>query len=57
MLEVRLLYEINDLESPDIEQVSTPSGGTNPQPIVLQSHPSTSSSSSDGIRDNVPCLK
>lgn len=57
MLEVRLLYEINDLESPDIEQVSTPSGTTNPQPIVLQSHPSTSSSSSDGIRDNVPCLK
>ncbi|KAM3932029.1 syntaxin-binding protein 5 isoform 3-T3 [Leptodactylus fuscus] len=58
MLEVRLLYEINDLESPDIEQVPTPSGGgPNPQPIVLQSHPSTSSSSSDGIRDNVPCLK
>ncbi|XP_018412871.1 PREDICTED: syntaxin-binding protein 5 isoform X2 [Nanorana parkeri] len=57
MLEVRLLYEINDLESPDIEQVPTPSGGHNPQPIVLQSHPSTSSSSSDGIRDNVPCLK
>nr|DBA26859.1 TPA: hypothetical protein GDO54_011065 [Pyxicephalus adspersus] len=57
MLEVRLLYEINDLESPDIEQLPTPSGGPNPQPIVLQSHPSTSSSSSDGIRDNVPCLK
>ncbi|XP_075718982.1 syntaxin-binding protein 5 isoform X4 [Rhinoderma darwinii] len=57
MLEVRLLYEINDLESPDIEQVPTPSGGPNPQPIVLQSHPSTSSSSSDGIRDNVPCLR
>ncbi|XP_053317353.1 syntaxin-binding protein 5 isoform X7 [Spea bombifrons] len=57
MLEVRLLYEINDLESPDIEQVPTPSGGPNSQPIVLQSHPSTSSSSSDGIRDNVPCLR
>uniref|UniRef100_A0A6I8PPP5 Syntaxin-binding protein 5-like n=1 Tax=Xenopus tropicalis TaxID=8364 RepID=A0A6I8PPP5_XENTR len=57
MLEVRLLYEINDLESPDIEQVPTPSGGPNSQPIVFQSHPSTSSSSSDGIRDNVPCLR
>lgn len=57
MLEVRLLYEINDLESPDIEQLPTPSGGPNSQPIVLQSHPSTSSSSSDGIRDNVPCLR
>ncbi|KAM4771622.1 syntaxin-binding protein 5 isoform 3-T3 [Rhinophrynus dorsalis] len=57
MLEVRLLYEINDLESPDIEQVPTPSGGPNSQPILLQSHPSTSSSSSDGIRDNVPCLR
>ncbi|XP_075059691.1 syntaxin-binding protein 5 isoform X5 [Mixophyes fleayi] len=57
MLEVRLLYELNDLESPDIEQVPTPSGGPNSQPIVLQSHPSTSSSSSDGIRDNVPCLR
>lgn len=57
MLEVRLLYEINDLESPDIEQLPTPSGGPNSQPIVLQSHPSTSSSSSDGVRDNVPCLR
>ncbi|XP_063773949.1 syntaxin-binding protein 5 isoform X2 [Pseudophryne corroboree] len=57
MMEVRLLYEINDLESPDIEQLPTPSGGPNSQPIVLQSHPSTSSSSSDGIRDNVPCLR
>ncbi|XP_075452646.1 syntaxin-binding protein 5 isoform X5 [Ascaphus truei] len=57
MLEVRLLYEINDLESPDIEQVPTPSGGSNSQPILLQSHPSTSSSSSDGHRDNVPCLR
>ncbi|XP_053567770.1 syntaxin-binding protein 5 isoform X2 [Bombina bombina] len=57
MVEVRLLYEINDLESPDIEQLPTPSGGPNSQPLVLQSHPSTSSSSSDGIRDNVPCLR
>ncbi|KAF7254555.1 Syntaxin-binding protein 5 [Varanus komodoensis] len=60
MLEVRLLYEINYIESPDPEQVPplpTPSTGSNPQPIAPQSHPSTSSSSSDGLRDNVPCLK
>uniref|UniRef100_A0A8D2JKA3 Syntaxin-binding protein 5 n=1 Tax=Sciurus vulgaris TaxID=55149 RepID=A0A8D2JKA3_SCIVU len=60
MLEVRLLYEINDVESPEGEQpppLSTPVGSCNPQPIPPQSHPSTSSSSSDGLRDNVPCLK
>ncbi|XP_069462933.1 syntaxin-binding protein 5 isoform X4 [Ambystoma mexicanum] len=57
MLEVRLLYEISDVESPDIEQVPTPSGGPNSQPTLLQSHPSTSSGSSDGFRDNVPCLR
>ncbi|XP_015858429.1 syntaxin-binding protein 5 isoform X2 [Peromyscus maniculatus bairdii] len=60
MLEVRLLYEINDVETPEGEQpppLSTPVGSSNPQPIPPQSHPSTSSSSSDGLRDNVPCLK
>ncbi|XP_044922199.1 syntaxin-binding protein 5 isoform X5 [Mustela nigripes] len=60
MLEVRLLYEINDVESPEGEQappLPTPVGGSTPQPIPPQSHPSTSSSSSDGLRDNVPCLK
>ncbi|XP_059556613.1 syntaxin-binding protein 5 isoform X12 [Myotis daubentonii] len=60
MLEVRLLYEINDVESPEGEQappLSTPVGAVSPQPIPPQSHPSTSSSSSDGLRDNVPCLK
>uniref|UniRef100_A0A8C3VMF6 Syntaxin-binding protein 5 n=1 Tax=Catagonus wagneri TaxID=51154 RepID=A0A8C3VMF6_9CETA len=60
MLEVRLLYEINDVESPECEQappLPTPVGSANSQPIPPQSHPSTSSSSSDGLRDNVPCLK
>ncbi|XP_047714156.1 syntaxin-binding protein 5 isoform X3 [Prionailurus viverrinus] len=60
MLEVRLLYEISDVESPEGEQappLPTPVGGATPQPIPPQSHPSTSSSSSDGLRDNVPCLK
>uniref|UniRef100_A0A452E2M6 Syntaxin-binding protein 5 n=1 Tax=Capra hircus TaxID=9925 RepID=A0A452E2M6_CAPHI len=60
MLEVRLLYEISDVETPEGEQappLPTPVGSANPQPIPPQSHPSTSSSSSDGLRDNVPCLK
>uniref|UniRef100_A0A8C6CZ29 Syntaxin-binding protein 5 n=1 Tax=Moschus moschiferus TaxID=68415 RepID=A0A8C6CZ29_MOSMO len=60
MLEVRLLYEISDVETPEGEQappLPTPVGSANPQPVPPQSHPSTSSSSSDGLRDNVPCLK
>ncbi|XP_067557939.1 syntaxin-binding protein 5 isoform X8 [Pseudorca crassidens] len=60
MLEVRLLYDISDVESPEGEQappLPTPVGSANPQPVPPQSHPSTSSSSSDGLRDNVPCLK
>ncbi|XP_050017544.1 syntaxin-binding protein 5 isoform X4 [Alexandromys fortis] len=60
MLEVRLLYEINEVETPEGEQpppLSTPVGSSNPQSTPPQSHPSTSSSSSDGLRDNVPCLK
>uniref|UniRef100_A0A8C0IHM2 Syntaxin-binding protein 5-like n=1 Tax=Bubo bubo TaxID=30461 RepID=A0A8C0IHM2_BUBBB len=39
MLEVRLLYEINDVESPDGDQVPplpTPGTGSNPQSIVPQ---------------------
>uniref|UniRef100_UPI00398E4127 syntaxin-binding protein 5 isoform X3 n=1 Tax=Pristiophorus japonicus TaxID=55135 RepID=UPI00398E4127 len=60
MLEIRLHYEINDLESPDTDQVlsvGTSCQGSNSQTANSQSHPSTSSTSSDGLRDNVPCLK
>ncbi|XP_078412756.1 syntaxin-binding protein 5a isoform X4 [Cetorhinus maximus] len=60
MLEIRLHYEINDLESPDTDQIptlGTSCPGPNSQTANSQSHPSTSSSSSDGLRDNVPCLK
>ncbi|XP_072360888.1 syntaxin-binding protein 5a isoform X6 [Scyliorhinus torazame] len=60
MLEIRLHYEINDLESPDTDQIpslGTSCQGPNSQTANSQSHPSTSSSSSDGLRDNVPCLK
>ncbi|XP_060687725.1 syntaxin-binding protein 5a isoform X6 [Hemiscyllium ocellatum] len=60
MLEIRLLYEINDLDSPETDQIPSlgaPCQGPNSQTANSQSHPSTSSSSSDGLRDNVPCLK
>ncbi|XP_038661108.1 syntaxin-binding protein 5a isoform X4 [Scyliorhinus canicula] len=60
MLEIRLHYEINDLESPDTDQIPSLGAscqGPNSQTANSQSHPSTSSSSSDGLRDNVPCLK
>ncbi|XP_006625872.1 syntaxin-binding protein 5 isoform X25 [Lepisosteus oculatus] len=60
LLEVRLQYELNDIESPEGEQVPTlptPGASSNSQSSAPHSHPSTSSSSSDGIRDNVPCLK
>uniref|UniRef100_A0A8C1T787 Syntaxin-binding protein 5-like n=1 Tax=Cyprinus carpio TaxID=7962 RepID=A0A8C1T787_CYPCA len=51
------------LESPECggEQasaVSTPGTSSSPQTSLPQSHPSSSSNnSSDGLRDNVPCLK
>ncbi|XP_032882010.1 syntaxin-binding protein 5 isoform X3 [Amblyraja radiata] len=60
MLEIRLHYEINDLESPETDQIPTVGiscQGSNSQTANSQSHPSTSSTSSDGLRDNVPCLK
>ncbi|XP_067900613.1 syntaxin-binding protein 5a isoform X4 [Heterodontus francisci] len=60
MLEIRLHYEINDLESPDTDQIlslGTSCQGPNSQTANSQPHPSTSSTSSDGLRDNVPCLK
>ncbi|RXM30596.1 Syntaxin-binding protein 5 [Acipenser ruthenus] len=60
LLEVRLQYELNDVESPEGDQVPslpTPGATSSSQPPAPQSQPSTSSSSSDGIRDNVPCLK
>ncbi|XP_062379213.1 syntaxin-binding protein 5 isoform X2 [Sardina pilchardus] len=64
LLEVRMPYELNDVESPEAagEQtpaVSTPGASSSPQSALppAQTHPSTSSNSSDGPRDNVPCLK
>ncbi|KAM9495395.1 syntaxin-binding protein 5a isoform 2-T2 [Clarias gariepinus] len=60
LLEVRLQYELNDLESPEGDQTpAPPTPNTSPslQNATPHTHPSTSSNSSDGIRDNVPCLK
>lgn len=62
LLEVRMQCELNEVDSPEAagEQsaVSTPGTSSSPQSSLPQSHPSTSSNnSSDGLRDNVPCLK
>ncbi|XP_051578211.1 syntaxin-binding protein 5-like isoform X2 [Myxocyprinus asiaticus] len=63
LLEVRMQCELNEVESPEgggeqTSAVSTPGTCSSPQSSLPQSHPSTSSNnSSDGLRDNVPCLK
>ncbi|XP_073682556.1 syntaxin-binding protein 5 [Garra rufa] len=63
LLEVRMQCEPNEVESPEgggeqASAVSTPGTASSPQTSLPQSHPSTSSNnSSDGLRDNVPCLK
>ncbi|RXN33833.1 syntaxin-binding 5-like protein [Labeo rohita] len=63
LLEVRMQCELNEVESPEgggeqASAVSTPGTSSSPQTSLPQSHPSTSSNnSSDGLRDNVPCLK
>uniref|UniRef100_A0A8C1M4J7 Syntaxin-binding protein 5-like n=1 Tax=Cyprinus carpio TaxID=7962 RepID=A0A8C1M4J7_CYPCA len=57
LLEVRLQYELNDLESPEGGGDQTPGTSPSPQTTAPQTHTSTSSNSSDGIRDNIPCLK
>ncbi|TRY98161.1 hypothetical protein DNTS_008608 [Danionella cerebrum] len=63
LLEVRLQQEINDLESPDAggdQTPAPPTPGTSPSPqtAVPQTHTSSSShNSSDGMRENIPCLK
>ncbi|XP_062857991.1 syntaxin-binding protein 5a isoform X1 [Trichomycterus rosablanca] len=60
LLEVRLQYELNDLDSPEGDHTPahhTPNTSPSPQNSGPHTHPSTSSHSSNGIRDNVPCLK
>ncbi|XP_061610026.1 syntaxin-binding protein 5a isoform X3 [Phyllopteryx taeniolatus] len=59
LLEVRMQYELNDMESPEGgggEHASAhPTPGASPQTSGPPSHPSSSSSNSDG--SNMPCLK
>ncbi|XP_045916135.1 syntaxin-binding protein 5a isoform X1 [Micropterus dolomieu] len=58
LLEVRMQYELNDIDTPDGggEQTSAlPTPGASPQTSGPPSHPSTSSNNSDG--SNIPCLK
>ncbi|KAK3563178.1 hypothetical protein QTP86_018246 [Hemibagrus guttatus] len=63
LLEVRMQCELNDVDSPNgggdhASAVSTPGTSSSPQSSVPQTHLSTSSNNStDGLRDNVPCLK
>ncbi|KAK6297564.1 hypothetical protein J4Q44_G00321470 [Coregonus suidteri] len=64
LLEVRLQYEVNDMESPpegggggDRDLPTPGTASPSPQTTGPPTHPSTSSNSSDGVRDNVPCLK
>uniref|UniRef100_A0A8C5I3Z8 Syntaxin-binding protein 5-like n=1 Tax=Gouania willdenowi TaxID=441366 RepID=A0A8C5I3Z8_GOUWI len=58
LLEVRMLYELNDIDSPDggVEHTpALPTPGASPQTSGPPSRPSTSSNNSDG--GNVFCLK
>ncbi|CAL8393111.1 unnamed protein product [Arctogadus glacialis] len=59
LLEVRMQYDVNDMDSPEMgggdqtPALATP--GASPQTSGPPSHPSTSSNNSDG--GNMPCLK
>ncbi|XP_061900599.1 syntaxin-binding protein 5a isoform X10 [Entelurus aequoreus] len=55
LLEVRMQYELNDMESPEGGSGEQTSAGASPQTSGPPSHPSTSSNNSDG--SNMPCLK
>uniref|UniRef100_UPI003AAD7782 syntaxin-binding protein 5 isoform X3 n=1 Tax=Centroberyx gerrardi TaxID=166262 RepID=UPI003AAD7782 len=62
LLEVRMQCELSDVESPDpggeqTPTLPTPGASSSPQESEPPSHPSTGSNSSDGPRDNIPCLQ
>ncbi|XP_031437870.1 syntaxin-binding protein 5a isoform X2 [Clupea harengus] len=62
LLEVRMQYELSDLDSPDVggdqtQVAPTSSSSPSPQAAATPTRPSTSSNNSDHTRDNVPCLK
>ncbi|XP_059208825.1 syntaxin-binding protein 5 isoform X5 [Centropristis striata] len=62
LLEVRMQSEFGEGDSPDpggdqTPTLPTPGASSSPQESELPSQPSTGSNSSDGPRDNIPCLQ
>ncbi|XP_065822287.1 syntaxin-binding protein 5 isoform X3 [Labrus bergylta] len=62
LLEVRMQGEFSDGDSPDpggeqTPTLPTPGASSSPQEGELPTQPSTGSNSSDGPRDNIPCLQ
>ncbi|XP_040916074.1 syntaxin-binding protein 5 isoform X5 [Toxotes jaculatrix] len=62
LLEVRMQCEFSDVDSPDPGGDQTPTlptsgASSSPQETEPPTQPSTSSNTSDGPRDNIPCLQ
>ncbi|XP_053700947.1 syntaxin-binding protein 5 isoform X7 [Synchiropus splendidus] len=62
LLEVSMQCDLSDVDSPEpggdqTPTLSTPGAPQSPQESELPTQPSTASNSSDGPRDNIPCLQ
>ncbi|XP_042293029.1 syntaxin-binding protein 5 isoform X6 [Thunnus thynnus] len=62
LLEVRMQCEFGEVDSPDpggehTPTLPTPGASSSPQETEPPTHPSIGSNSSDGPRDNIPCLQ
>lgn len=62
LLEVRMQCEFGEVDSPDpggehTPTLPTPGASSSPQETEPPTHPSVGSNSSDGPRDNIPCLQ
>ncbi|XP_039992505.1 syntaxin-binding protein 5 isoform X4 [Xiphias gladius] len=62
LLEVRMQSEFSEVDSPDpggeqTPTLPTPGAPPSPQETEVPTQPSTGNSSSDGPRDNIPCLQ
>ncbi|XP_047466843.1 syntaxin-binding protein 5 isoform X4 [Mugil cephalus] len=62
LLEVRMQCDLSDVDSPDpggdqTPTLPTPGASSSPQESEPPTQPSTGSNSSDGPRDNIPCLQ
>ncbi|XP_048830044.1 syntaxin-binding protein 5 isoform X2 [Brienomyrus brachyistius] len=62
LLEVKLVYELNETESPEaggepVAALPTPNVTSSPPANTPESQASANSSPSDAVRDNVPCLR